>query len=241
MIYPWGHGDVLKVCYKGIHVHLTKLSVLFFIGVFIVSGCALFETREIRRGTPEALYQMGYENYHKGRYKKAIEAFQRVQDEYPLSKLALLAELGIADSYFSNKDYAEAEMSYEDFMNLHPTNENLPYVMYQIAMCHYNQMGGIDRDQSETLKSKEAFERLIARFPDSKFSFMAEKQLRECKRQLGEHEFYVGHFYFKNKKYKSALRRFEYAAKEYGGVGMDYKLHYFIKETQKLIDEEEDG
>lgn len=220
-------------------MRLIKLSVLCFIGVFIVSGCAFFEPREARRGTPEALYQMGYENYHKGRYKKAIEAFLQVQEQYPLSKLALLAELGIADSYFSNKDYAEAEMSYEDFMNLHPTNENLPYTMYQIAMCHYNQMIGIDRDQSETLKSKEAFERLIARFPSSKFAFMAEKQLRDCKRRLGEHEFYVGNFYLKIGKYKSALRRFEYAAQEYGGVGIDYKLNYFIKETQKLIEEEE--
>jgi outer membrane protein assembly factor BamD len=220
-------------------VRLRTLFVLCCIGILIISGCAYFERQPVRRGTPEALYQLGYENYHKGRYKKAIEAFQRVQERYPLSKLALLAELGIADSYFSNGNYAEAEMSYEDFMSLHPTNENLSYVMYQIAMCHFNQMIGIDRDQSETLKSKEAFERLIARFPSSKFAFMAERQLRECKRRLGEHEFYVGNFYLKIGKYKSALRRFEYASKEYGGVGLDYKLSYFIKETQKLIEEEE--
>jgi outer membrane protein assembly factor BamD len=207
-------------------------------GVFIVSGCGFFEPRQTRRGTPEALYQLGYENYHERNYKKAIEAFQRVQELYPLSNLALMAELGIADSYYSNEDYAEAEMSYEDFMNLHPTNDNLPYVMYQIAMCHYNQMSGIDRDQSETLKARESFERLIARFPDSKFSFMAEKQLRDCKRRLGEHEFYVGQFYYRLEKYKSALRRFEYAAREYTGIGMDYKLQYFIKETQARIDEE---
>jgi outer membrane protein assembly factor BamD len=219
-------------------VRVTRLAVLFFIGSFIVSGCGLFESRQVRRGTPEALYQMGYENYHEGNYEKAIEAFQRVQELYPLSKLALLAEMGIADSYFSNGDYAEAEMSYEDFMNLHPTNDNIPYVMYQIAMCHYNQMSSIDRDQSETQRARQSFERLISRFPDSKFAFMAEKQLMNCKKLLAEHEFYVGHFYFKRGKYKSALRRFEYVAREYAGVGLDYRLNYFIKETKERIDEE---
>jgi outer membrane protein assembly factor BamD len=207
--------------------------------VSIVCGCGLWGTQPMRLNSPEAIYQNGYDAYHKENYKKAIESFQRVQEEYPLSKLAILAELGVADSHFSNEEYGEAEMAYEDFMNLHPTNENLPYIMYQISMCHYKQMSGIDRDQSETLKAKETLENLITRYPSSKFSFMGEKRLRECKKRLGEHELYVGHFYFVQEKYKAALRRFETAAREYANVGLDYRLNYLIGETKKRIAEKE--
>jgi outer membrane protein assembly factor BamD len=147
--------------------------------------------------------------------------------------------MGIADSFFSDEEYGEAEMAYNDFINLHPTNENLPYAMYQLGMCHYNQMYTIDRDQTETAKARKEFERLIARFPGSKFSFMAEKILRECKKRLGEHEFYVGEFYFKRKKYKAALKRFETIERDYANLGLDYKVNYFIAETKKRLAHEE--
>ncbi|MEN6319051.1 MAG: outer membrane protein assembly factor BamD [Syntrophaceae bacterium] len=217
--------------------------LLVVVAVFMLSGCAWFkhmwDLHEKEKNTPESMYQRGYEAYQDGYYKKAIEHFQRLRDEYPLSKLALLAELGIADSHFSDEEYGEAEMAYNDFINLHPTNENLPYAMYQLGMCHYRQMYEIDQDQTETIKARKEFERLIARFPNSKFSVMAEKVLRECKQRLGEHEFYVGQFYFKRKQYKAALKRFEIIERDYANLGLDYKVSYFIGETKKHLAEEE--
>jgi outer membrane protein assembly factor BamD len=229
-----------KVCRK------NTVFILIIIAVFSLSGCGLWthithlwEKPDSARGTPEHLYQKGYDAYQDGWYKRAIEYFQKVRDQYPLSKLALLAELGIADSHFSDEEYGEAELAYSDFINLHPTNENVPYAIYQLGMCHYKQVYSIDRDQTETNKARKEFERLIARFPNSKFSLMAEKSLRECKKNLAEHEFYVGHFYFKKKQYKAALKRFEKITKDYANLGLDYKVSYFIGETRKRLTEEE--
>jgi len=224
--------------------HRSKAAFLLVaVAVFALTGCAwvkhMWDRHEREKNTPESMYQRGYEAYQDGYYKKAIEHFQRLRDEYPLSKLALLAELGIADSHFSDEEYGEAEMAYNDFINLHPTNENLPYAMYQLGMCHYKQMYSIDQDQTETIKARKEFERLIARFPNSKFSVMAEKVLRECKQMLGEHEFYVGQFYFKRKQYKAALKRFEIIERDYANLGLDYKVNYFIGETKKRLAEEE--
>ena len=146
-----------------------------------------------------------------------------------------MAEMGIADSYFSDKQYLEAGLAYSEFLNLHPTNENLPYVMYQIGMCHFNEITTIDRDQSEAFKALKEFERLMVRFPGSKFSFMAEKMIRDCKKTLGEQEFYVGEFYFNIKQYQAALRRFEKIARDYANVGLDYKVSYYIIETKRRL------
>lgn len=207
--------------------------------ILFLGGCSLWKKSEMAKGTPEGLYRQGYEDYQDGRYEKAIESFRRLKEEYPLSQLTIMAELGIADSFFSKKEYGDAEVAYSDFLNLHPLNENLPYVMYQLGMCHYLQMYEIDQDQTETLSAKKEFERLVARFPDSKFSFLAEKMIRDCNLRLGEHEFYVGHLYFKMKKYRAALRRFEGITKNYANIGLDYKVKFFIVETKKKIAEEE--
>ena len=106
-------------------------------------------------------------------------------------------------------------------------------------MCHFVQIGAIDRDQTETIKARREFEKLVARFPQSKFSILAEKMIRECKLKLAEHEFYVGNFYFKQKKYNAALKRFETIARDYAGVGMDLKVEAYIAETKVRLAEEE--
>ena len=153
--------------------------------------------------------------------------------------MAILAEVGIADSLYSDKEYTEAETAYSDFISLHPVNANIPYALYQLGMCHYNQIGAIDRDQTETIKAKNAWEKLVARYPESKFSSMSEKLIRECKQKIAEQEFYVGKFYLRQKKYQAALSRFEKVARDYANVGLDYKIEYYINETKTKIAEEE--
>jgi outer membrane protein assembly factor BamD len=207
--------------------------------VLLISGCKIWlpwaKQTDMARSSPEGLYQQALQEYRDGDYKRAIELFQRVKEEYPLSQLAIMAEMGIADSFYSGKQYIEAELAYAEFLNLHPTNENLPYVMYQIGMCHFNEINAIDRDQTDASRALKEFERLIARFPGSKFAFMAEKMVRECKRTLGEQEFYVGEFYFNVKQYRAALRRFEKIVREYPNVGLDYKASTYIAETKRRM------
>ena len=218
-----------------------RIIILTIIMLFCIAGCQLsfFKKNEMVKGTPEGLYSRGALEYQDGDYKKAREYFIRLREEHPLHNLAILADMGIADSYFSDKDYLEAETAYNDFINLHPTNENVPYAIYQAGMCHYNKIEAIDRDQTETVKARKEFEKLIARYPESKFATMSEKVIRECKQKQAEHEFYVGKFYFTQKKYQAALTRFEKIARDFANIGLDYKVEYLISETKTKIAEEE--
>ncbi len=219
-----------------------KMILPLLVVSFVLGGCSsfnLFGQRDLPKATPEGIYAMAAEEYKDGDYKKAREYFSRVKEEYPLHELAVLAEIGIADSLYSNKDYPEAQDAYSDFISLHPINENVPYAIYQIGMCHYNQMEAIDRDQTETMNARKEWEKLIARYPESKFSIMAEKMLKDVKQRLAEREFYIGDFYLTQKKYKAALTRFERIAAEYSNVGLDYKVENYIRETKAKIAEEE--
>jgi outer membrane protein assembly factor BamD len=219
-----------------------KIVLLILLLPLIFSGCSylnIFGKSEMAKPSPEELYSRASVEFNGGHYKKAQEYFLRLKEEFPLHDLAILAEVGIADSMYSDKEYAGAESAYSDFVSLHPVNENVPYAIYQLGMCHYNQIGDIDRDQTETIKAKKEWEKLVARYPESKFSAMAEKLIRECKQKLAEQEFYVGQFYLKQKKYQAALSRFEKVARDYANVGLDYKIEYYINETKIKIAEEE--
>ena len=219
-----------------------KIVLLVLLLPLVFSGCSyfnIFSKREMAKTSPEGLYSRASAEYKDGYYKKAQESFLKLKEEYPLHELAILAEVGIADSLYSDKEYAEAESAYSDFLSLHPTNKNVPYALYQLGMCHYNEIGDIDRDQTETIKAKKEWEKLVARYPENKFSAMAEKLIRECKQKLAEQEFYVGRYYLRKKKYQAALSRFEKVARDYANVGLDYKIEYYINETKIKIAEEE--
>jgi len=213
------------------------LSLLLIISGFSFSD--IFGKQETVKSSPEGLYSKASAEYRNGHYKKAQEYFQRLKEEYPLHDMAVLAEIGVADSLYSDKEYAKAENAYTDFISLHPVNENVPYAIYQLGLCHYNQIEDVDRDQTETMSAKKEWEKLIARYPESKFSTMAEKMVRECKQKLAEREFYVGKFYLRQDKYQAALARFEKVARDYANIGLDYKIEYYIKETKAKMAEEE--
>jgi len=218
-----------------------KTCLLILLLCLICSGCSLFNIfgkHDPAKLTPEGLYARASVEFNNGRYKKAQEFFLRLKEEYPLHDLAILAKIGIADSLYSDKEYVEAENAYSEFISLHPVNENIPYALFQLGMCHYNQIGDIDRDQTETIQARKEWEKLVARYPESKFSAMAEKLIRECKQKLAEHEFYVAKFYLRQKKYQAALSRFEELARVYPNVGLDYKIEYYINETKAKIAEE---
>ncbi|HUN55628.1 MAG TPA: outer membrane protein assembly factor BamD [Smithella sp.] len=215
------------------------IALSLFIIITGFSFSDIFGKHETVKSSPEGLYAKASAEYRSGHYKKAQEYFLRLKEEYPLHDMAVLAEIGVADSLYSDKEYPAAENAYSDFISLHPINENVPYAIYQLGLCHYNQIEDVDRDQSETIAAKKEWEKLISRYPDSKFSTMAEKMVRECKQKLAEREFYVGKFYLRQDKYQAALARFEKVARDYANIGLDYKIEYYIKETKAKIAEEE--
>ncbi|WP_246556164.1 outer membrane protein assembly factor BamD [Desulfonema magnum] len=204
-----------------------KILVLFsIISLFIFSGCALFEVKKEK--SAEELASEGMAYFAKEKYRGAIESFEKLKDWYPFSKFAILAELKIADAHYHLKEYEEAVFAYEAFEALHPRNEAIPYVIYQIGHCYFQQLEGIDRDQTTTQKAMDIFSRLLRQFPKDVYAKKAEKPIRKCKKNLAEHEFYVGRFYYKNKNYKAALKRFETVLSVYPDVGIQQDARRYV-------------
>jgi outer membrane protein assembly factor BamD len=215
----------------------TRLFALIFVAAFILSigsGCALFAVKEEKYA--QELAGDGMEAYQEGKYKDAIESFEKIKDWYPFSKYAILAELKIADSHYKLKEYDEAVTAYEQFENLHPLNDAIPYIIFQTGLCYFEQVDTFDRDQSKARRAIEVFNRLIKQFPDNSYSAKAREYTGICHKSLAESEFGIGVFYYKSKHYKAALKRFKSVIVNYPDVGVHQKALQYIAqcETQLL-------
>ena len=208
-----------------------------FSGVVVVllllSGCAWFSHEQVEKPAAE-LIQEGMASFDKGNYSDAIKNFEQLKDWYPFSKYATVAELRIADAHYHLDQYTEAVAAYEEFEQLHPRNEAIPYVIYQIGRSYYDQIDTIDRDQTSARKALEAFRRLIRQFPEDSYAIKAHTHITICLQSLAGHEFYVGKFYMRSKHYRAALERFKAVISDYPDVGMHYQALKYIAQCEAL-------
>jgi outer membrane protein assembly factor BamD len=209
---------------------LIAFALIFLWLVVGAAGCAcLTGSKQVE--SAEELAEKGMESFEEEDYKDALKAFNTLKERYPYSRYAILAELKVADAHFYRKEYPEAIGAYEDFVQLHPKNEAIPYVKYQIGICYYEQMLSKDRDQTPTRLAILSFERLLKEHYDSAYAREATKKINDCRKLLAEHELYVGRFYYKSKCYSAALGRFEGVLTGY----MDVLPPNTQREVERLI------
>ncbi|MCI5223373.1 MAG: outer membrane protein assembly factor BamD, partial [Candidatus Electrothrix sp. AR4] len=104
----------------------------------------------------------------------------------------------------------EAKELYKEFEERHPTNEAVPYVMFQIGMCDYARTGRIDRDASGAHDAIKSFSRLLRAHPDSPYTREAKARIRAAREFIVNHEYLVAVFYVRTKKYDQAKHRLKY-------------------------------
>ncbi|MGW8302407.1 MAG: outer membrane protein assembly factor BamD [Desulfobacterales bacterium] len=224
---------------------MRRIPTICLVVLLVTTGCTTLKDQfnKIFGGddsaTAQELAWEGMDAYENGKYSKAIEKFQKLKDYYPFSKYAILAELKIADAHYQREEYEEAVFAYENFEQLHPRNEAIPYVIYQIGRCYYDQIGTPDRDQTSAQKALEAFQRLVKQFPKDQYSTRAAEHIKTAQKSLAGHAYVVGVFYYNTKHYKAALNRFMTIISDYPDVGYHQKALEYIAKCEASIAKEE--
>lgn len=212
---------------------------LFLIGLVLACTACSSLGKDRPEKTVQQLIQDGVAAYDLGNFADALENFEQLKNWYPFSKYAILAELKIADANYQIKQYPEAIAAYEDFERLHPRNEAIPYVIYQIGRCHFEQIDAIDQDQTSARKALEIFRRLVNQYPRDAYSRTAQTHIVFCLQSLAEHDFYIGKYYFKAKHYDAALERFLSIVRKYPDVGIHHAALMYVAKCRAFLENEE--
>jgi len=206
---------------------------------FVISGCAAYRAPEKSYRNAAEMYNDGVKEYQALHYEASEKIFTDLMERYPLNPIALDGEILLADVLYSDEKYEEARVYYTDFVALHPAHSKASYAMFQKGMCYFRDVLSADRDQTNTRKAIIAFEDLAKDFPGSSYDKKSRELVRFLKNRLAERELYVGRFYFKTKKYRSALSRLQVILSEYpDSAVVDEALYYIVKSYIKLGEED---
>jgi len=156
--------------------------------------------------------------------------FKEIMHLYPDSIYARRAKIGIADSYFKQKDASSLIMAateYQEYVSLYPNSPDAVYAKFQVAMCYFKQMKKAGRDQTNTVLTRSALESMIKMYPDTKEAEQAKKMIENTWQRLATHYYLIGVSNYRLKAYKGAITRFKQVIDDYPGFKKNDRLFYF--------------
>lgn len=177
-------------------------------------GCAS-EEPEIPDQPAEVLYNNALNTLEDGRAQQAAKLFEEVERQHPYSSWATQALVMAAYSYYLMDDYDSAVPALENFIQLHPGNRNAAYAYYLRALCFYEQIADVTRDQGNTEQAQTALSDVIARFPNTPYARDASVKLDLVRDHLAGKEMEIGRYYLERDMFLAAINRFRTVVEQY--------------------------
>ena len=156
----------------------------------------------------ESLYNKATNLLDRKEYQAAAKSFSEVERQHPYSQWATRAQLMEAYADYQNMDYDEAVTVLDQFIDLHPGNAEIAYANYLRALCFYERIADVRRDQSFAREALKSMQDIISRYPDTSYAKDANIKIALINDHLAGAEMDVGRWYMGQKLYIAALNRF---------------------------------
>ena len=173
------------------------------------------QAQESEEPSSETLYQRGLARLEAGAYEDAAEAFDELERQRPYSRLAPLSQIMSGYAHYRARAYEAAIVTLKRFIERYPTDRLLAYAHYLEALCYYERISDVGRDQGMTRQAKQALQRLIRRFPASKYAQDARLKLDLTNNHLAGKDMRIGRYYLERLEYLAAAGRFRHVIEAY--------------------------
>jgi outer membrane protein assembly factor BamD len=189
------------------------------------------------------LFERGTEELNKKHWLTSREYFRQLIDSYPQSTYRAEAKLGLADTYLG-EGTAESQVlainEYREFLSFYPTHKRAYYAQFKLGMCHFYQMHGPDRDQTETQEAIAELTTFVERYGQSdlgdqdraKLIEEGRGRLREARDRMSDADYRVAYFYLRTQKFPpAAIDRFNAILKTDPEYGRRDAVYFYLAEA----------
>ena len=183
----------------------------------------------------DTLYLAAKDRLDRGRTKEAAALFDEVERQHPYSPWARRAQIMSAFSYYAARDYNKSVQAAQRFLAIHPGNREAPYAYYLIALCNYEQISDVTRDQKTTKLALDAMNEVIRRYPTSSYASDARLKLDLINDHLAGKEMDIGRAYQRQGKWLAATIRFRTVIDKYQSTSHSPEALYRLTESYLAV------
>ena len=215
--------------------YLIRLFIfLSFIFLYSCSGADKKEISVIDEKNIEQMminsYKEGVEALVNGDVLFAAKKFNEAELVYPQSIWAPKSSLMAAYAYYTQAYFYDSIYESERFIKTYPNNKNISYAHYILAMSYYDSIVDEKKDLEPMTKSKEQFELILTKFPETDFAMDAKYKLDLINNFLAAKEMNIGRHYIEREKWIAAINRFKNVTDNFGTtVYVEEALHRLVE------------
>ncbi|MFN7662206.1 MAG: outer membrane protein assembly factor BamD [Alphaproteobacteria bacterium] len=197
--------------------HYKKIFFILFVfsALCLLTSCTSDKEDKYEEKPVTELYSKAVKELEDSNFKLAAKNFEEVIRQHPYSNYATRAQIMAAYAHYRAQQYEDAVASVNAFVQLYPTHKDVPYAYYLKALCYYNQISSVERDQRMTQTAESTFQELIHRFPYSVYAKDAKFKLDLTREFMAGGHMDVARFYQTQHLPISALRRLRTVVQKY--------------------------
>ena len=217
----------------------TLIPVILSAGLFACASGPDESVTYVERPA-ETIYADAIESMDRRQYQLAAAQFDEVERQHPYSEWARRSMLMASFANYQANSYEEAISDAQRFISLHPGNRSAAYAYYLIAICYFEQIMDVGRDQQMTQQAMDALQQVVRRYPDSRYATDARLKIDMTRDHLAGKEMDVGRWYLRRHFHLAAINRFQNVLRDYGTTThVPEALHRLVESYVALgIDEE---
>ena len=163
----------------------------------------------------DLLYSAGAERLDHRRWSEAVQYFQEVERQHPYSEWARRSILMQAFAHYEANNYDEAIADANRFIQLYPGNPSAGYAHYLKAVCYFEQIADVGRDQAATMQALDALQDVVQRYPNTEYAQDARLKIDMVSDQLAGKEMTIGRYYLRGGDTLAAIGRFKSVVDKY--------------------------
>ena len=194
--------------FSGRQAATVATAVLVALSVSACAGKRKKPTLAYEERPVELLYSTGANRLDRGSWNEAVDYFREVERQHPYSEWSRRSILMTGYAHYQGNQYNEAISDADRFIGLYPGNPSASYAYYLKAVCYFEQIVDVNRDQAATEQAMAALRDVVQRYPNSEYAQDARLKIDMVSDQLAGKEMTIGRYYLKNGQTLAAIGRF---------------------------------
>lgn len=197
-----------------------RVAVLLALSTAIaLAGCSVIKKKKptlaYEERPVELLFSVGAADLDRRQWSDAVNYFREVERQHPYSEWSRRSILMTAYAHYQANSYAEAISDADRFIALYPGNAATPYAFYLKAVCYFEQIVDVGRDQASTEQAQVNLGEVIKRYPTTQYAADARVKLDMVQDQLAGKEMTIGRYYLRAGDPIAAVGRFHRVIERY--------------------------
>ncbi|NYT24923.1 outer membrane protein assembly factor BamD [Alcaligenaceae bacterium] len=212
---------------------------MLFMAAFI-TGCGTIQPEKDPTvgWSAERLYRDARESMSAGNWGAARTRLEAIEARYPFGTYAQQALIDQAYINWKDDEPEQALAAIDRFEQQYPNHPGSDYMLYLKGLITFTPPSAVfgnlvgqdpaERDPKGLRESYEAFNQLLARYPDSRYAPDARKRLTWLVDTIARNEVYVAEYYYRRGAYIAAANRAQTVITDFEGVTAAEKALYIM-------------